>query len=58
MKQDESLDGEMQLQQFPEEMQMKEKQASTGNSSGDGKKGTCVTNHGEELPKGEKRMRQ
>lgn len=50
MKHEEMLDADMQLQQFPEEMQIKEQLAYTGNSSGDGKKGMCVTKHAEELP--------
>lgn len=50
MKHEERLDADMQLQQFPEEMQIKEQLAYTGNSSGDGKKGMCVTKHAEELP--------
>lgn len=50
MKHEESLDGDMQLQQFPEEMQIKEQLASTGNSSGDGRKGMHVTELVEELP--------
>ena len=41
----------MQLRQSPEEMQIKEQLAETGNSRGDGRKGTCVREHLKELPK-------
>ena len=35
----------------PEEMQIKEQLAETGNSSGDGRKWMCVREHVKELPK-------